>query len=335
MATTFNRYNVKKQSYFPTQVERSDSVKLSELGVGYPDGMFLRGKKSWIQQRVYHGDNFLLQAVTAYPSRDNMSLVRQQDYIKFLFHIGGKCTITLDGFGEVELERPQVLLTSYPKDRIKINRVNGGIPQRLVSLCVRRDFFPQQMNIAIDEFPEPLRSVFSPIEPCFALHSIELSTEMALAVQTVIAGCDSTLLSPLYYQSKSLELMCLLIAQTECNSRKNANNIKKTLSPSMIERLYEARDFLTNNYANSMTLQDISRYVGMNKTSLTIGFRELFGLSVFDYIKNQRMAYAYFLLSEGEHSIECIAEIVGYGHTSSFSTAFSRFYGCPPKAARR
>ena len=162
MAATFNQHNLKKQRYVPAKKEPSTIVKLSNLGLDYPDGMYLRGKKSWIQQRVYHGDNFLLQAVNAYPSRDQMGWVKQQDYIKFLFHIGGKCTIVLDGFGEYELDRPQVLLTSCPGDVIKVNRINGGVPQRLVSLCVRRDFFTQHMGLDVSALPEPLKTVFSP-----------------------------------------------------------------------------------------------------------------------------------------------------------------------------
>jgi len=334
MAATFNQHNLKKQRYVPAKKEPSTIVKLSNLGLDYPDGMYLRGKKSWIQQRVYHGDNFLLQAVNAYPSRDQMGWVKQQDYIKFLFHIGGKCTIVLDGFGEYELDRPQVLLTACPEDVIKVNRINGGVPQRLVSLCVRRDFFAQQMGLDVSALPEPLKTVFSPIKPRFALQGIELSAEMAVAVQTVLKGCDSISLSHLYYQSKALELMCLLIDQAERNNARSKYH-SETPPPQMIERLHEARDFLSSHYATPMTLQEIAKHVGINKTSLTTGFHALFGLSVFDHINHQRMAHAYLLLSEGGYSIERIAELVGYGHASSFSTAFSRYYGCSPKAVHR
>lgn len=328
------RCQLKKQRYFPKQRQSRELIKLSQLGLDEPDGITLRGKKSWFQQRVFHDSQFMIQAVKAYPSRDNINWVQQEHYIKFLFCLAGKCTIVLDGFGEYDIDRPQVLLTSCPEDMIKVNQNNGGASQRLVSLCVKRDFFTEEIGIAIDALPEPLRSIFSPIEPHFALQAMPMSADLGLAAQSVFSGYDSPLLHSIYYQSKAIELMCLLISSIEKDTKAHRYSQPERLSQQMIERLMQARDIVDKHYAKTLTLQTLSRSVGLNKTALTKGFHSLFGMSVFERIKQVRMARAYQLLSEGVCSIESIAEAVGYGHASSFSNAFTRFYGCTPKAVR-
>lgn len=55
-----------------------------------------------------------------------------------------------------------------------------------------------------------------------------------------------------------------------------------------------------------------------------------------EYLLAWRMALAGRLLREGSLSMEAIAQSVGYGSTSSFSTAFTRTMGEPPgRYARR
>lgn len=323
---------LKKQTYFPTLGTDAQIIQLHSLGREAPQGISVKGKKSWLQQRVFHDPHFMLQVLRAFPARDNQVLVSQQDYIKCLFHLSGECMVVLDGFGEYHLDRPQVLITACPEDRIKVNCNKGGVPQRLVSLCLRRDFFARHMELDPEILPPPFRAIVAPLHLDFAVHTVPLSPAMTLAVQGLLSGCDSPSLYPLYCQSKAIELMCLLIAQAEQACTQQLLTTK--LRPHTRERLDAARDYLDHHYAEPLTLQQLARAVGINKTSLTSGFYQVFGRSVFEHITQQRMARAYHLLSEAELSIERVAEAVGYAHGCSFSTAFNRFYGCSPKSVR-
>jgi AraC-like DNA-binding protein len=49
-----------------------------------------------------------------------------------------------------------------------------------------------------------------------------------------------------------------------------------------------------------------------------------------EYLLAWRMAVAKDLLRRQDHGISAIAELVGYGSASTFSTAFSRHVGQPP-----
>jgi transcriptional regulator GlxA family with amidase domain len=68
--------------------------------------------------------------------------------------------------------------------------------------------------------------------------------------------------------------------------------------------------------------------------ALTSGFRQLFSMSVYDYLQKERMERAYELLQDEEYTVNRIAEAVGFGHPCNFSTAFHTYFGCTPQKAR-
>jgi AraC family transcriptional activator of pyochelin receptor len=99
-------------------------------------------------------------------------------------------------------------------------------------------------------------------------------------------------------------------------------------------RLYDALNLLQRQYPEPLTLERICRDVGMNKMALTSGFRQLFGMSVHDYLQKIRMERAFELLQDETQPIACVALQVGYRHACNFSTAFHAYFGCSPQKAR-
>jgi AraC-like DNA-binding protein len=98
------------------------------------------------------------------------------------------------------------------------------------------------------------------------------------------------------------------------------------------ERLRDANELLLSNLVNPPTIGQMASKFGMSEKRLSSGFRELFGASVNDTILANRMALAMDKLEEGRLPLIKIARSVGYKHVSNFISAFTRFYGLPPKA---
>jgi AraC-like DNA-binding protein len=96
------------------------------------------------------------------------------------------------------------------------------------------------------------------------------------------------------------------------------------------EKLYEAKEILSRNLESPPSLSELSRQIGLNSFKLKKNFKELFGVPVFKYLQNQRMAKAYELLQSGNVSIQEAAWNVGYDSLSSFSNAFSKKFGFRP-----
>lgn len=74
---------------------------------------------------------------------------------------------------------------------------------------------------------------------------------------------------------------------------------------------------------------------GTNDYKLKIGFRQVFGTTVFGYLRNQRMEQARQLLLEKQMNVSEVAQTVGYTSFSRFSTAFKHYFGITPKAYQK
>jgi len=96
------------------------------------------------------------------------------------------------------------------------------------------------------------------------------------------------------------------------------------------QKLYQAREILNSNLETPPSLSELSRMIGLNDFKLKKNFKELFGVPVFKYLQNERMAKAHELLRGGDISIQEVAWHVGYDSLSSFSNAFLKKYGFRP-----
>jgi len=110
--------------------------------------------------------------------------------------------------------------------------------------------------------------------------------------------------------------------------------IQKDIEPepteTIIQGIEKVRSFLEQNIAESHTLEDLARIAGTNRTHLNKQFRVLFGASVFDWLREQRLQKAAQLLCTTNISIQLLAYEVGYDNNTSFSTAFKRRFGMSP-----
>ncbi len=101
------------------------------------------------------------------------------------------------------------------------------------------------------------------------------------------------------------------------------------------EKLYLAKEILNNNLESPPSLSELSRQIGLNDFKLKKNFKELFGVPVFKYLQNERMAKAHELLRTDHMSIQEVAWHVGYDSLSSFSNAFAKKYGFRPSEIKQ
>ncbi|MGH6780934.1 MAG: helix-turn-helix transcriptional regulator, partial [Sphingomonadaceae bacterium] len=99
-------------------------------------------------------------------------------------------------------------------------------------------------------------------------------------------------------------------------------------------RLYEARAILLDRFTNPPTVDMLARLVGINRTTLRRGFKDMFGETIADFCQNRRMTLARELLKDPRFTIAEIAETVGYGQPTNFSAAFRRHFDALPRDFR-
>lgn len=82
--------------------------------------------------------------------------------------------------------------------------------------------------------------------------------------------------------------------------------------------------------AHGWTVQALATEAGLSRSAFFTRFEGLMGLPPMSYLQNWRMTLAKHMLRASDLSIAEISAQTGYGSSSAFSTAFSRYVGCPP-----
>jgi transcriptional regulator GlxA family with amidase domain len=82
--------------------------------------------------------------------------------------------------------------------------------------------------------------------------------------------------------------------------------------------------------ARAWTVDELARSAALSRTTFFDRFTRAVGVPPMEYLLAWRMALAKDLLRQNELSLAEVAERVGYGSASTFSTAFSRYVGQPP-----
>lgn len=94
--------------------------------------------------------------------------------------------------------------------------------------------------------------------------------------------------------------------------------------------LLRARDRFVADLANPPDLNALARDCGTNRTTLQHLFQAKLGMSVFGYLREQRLQRALRLLAAGGYGIDEVATRVGYRHGHNFTRAFKQRFGLTP-----
>jgi AraC-like DNA-binding protein len=133
----------------------------------------------------------------------------------------------------------------------------------------------------------------------------------------------------MYLEGKVLELAALQFAQfTEPNELAHSEPL---LKQDDIDRLHHAKEILLTQFNHPPSILSLARQVGLNDFKLKQGFRQVFGTTVFGYLRDYRLEQARLLLLEKQMSVQQVARAIGYTHSGYFAKAFKQKFGVSPK----
>jgi len=133
----------------------------------------------------------------------------------------------------------------------------------------------------------------------------------------------------LFLEAKALELVALQLKQL-------AYLTGKAPQPQTVEHRTEkirfACEILRKEMVSPPRLLELARRVGLNHNHLIQGFKEMLGLSPFEYLRTIRLEKARDLIASHECNITEAAFGVGYSSLSHFTKSFREEFGVNPKA---
>ena len=123
-----------------------------------------------------------------------------------------------------------------------------------------------------------------------------------------------------------LELLFRLNAEIHLQ---NAEKLKEISSETA-----EALNFMKQNFACKLTLNDIAASVHLEKSYFVRKFKKEYGITPFEMLKDLRLTYGADLVLNTDINIAVIAEKCGYNSTSFFIKDYKKKFGQSPKLQR-
>lgn len=213
--------------------------------------------------------------------------------------------------------------------------VNGGdSPLRMVVLHALPEALAG-LGITDEVFPPELRPLLRAGTTSDAVCPVEPSAKLIRIAKDILDSRDR-LVSEMrlsYIRGKAYELLCEIALRVGpvADRRSGRNRFRH----SDVIRLQEAKRILASDLEASPTIDQLSRLVGINRTKLKAGFREVFGETVQEYRMRVRMAEARRLIEETDLPMAEIGRRVGFSHAANFTQVVKRNFGLRPLELRR
>ncbi len=93
--------------------------------------------------------------------------------------------------------------------------------------------------------------------------------------------------------------------------------------------------FVSCNYGRKLSIDEISRHIGMNKSSFCAFFRRVSGMTFINYLNNFRLEQASYLLKTTDYPINAVAYSCGFQTVSHFNHLFKARHGAAPGSIRQ
>ncbi|MDN5341921.1 MAG: hypothetical protein PWP28_796 [Oceanotoga sp.] len=100
-------------------------------------------------------------------------------------------------------------------------------------------------------------------------------------------------------------------------------------------KIKSIKDYLTENLSQHIKIKELSVRFNIKENKIQNIFKEIYGQTVYSYIKEYKMTKAAYYLRNSEFNISSIASKLGYVNSSKFSAAFKSKYGVTPSFYRK
>jgi AraC-like DNA-binding protein len=157
---------------------------------------------------------------------------------------------------------------------------------------------------------------------------------------------ESLIVTVVKHSKRQVELEEYLIAKKKNTGEKNVkeepvvssmvNKKKVILTSSDIAKISQVRNYFIDNLERDFPpIEKLAREFGTNTFKIKYGFKELYRVSVFHFIRKERLRKAKMLVEGTNITFKKITQLCGFKSVPSFSTTFKNEFGYTPKQLRK
>ena len=258
-------------------------------------------------------------------------LPRGDGLIQFNFKLSGDMSLAVSRTEPLRWNRPSLLVWAQPRGIDISEWTAPSARERFIIISIRPEFLSEHfLTSSVDAPPQLQAFIADKREKITYLHR-PLSSQTFDVTTRLLNNPFSGALALVYTEALALELLCSAVQSfTDSSGPPYEEYTEREL-----KCLHMARNMLMRKFAPPPTITNLARSVGMAKSTLTKGFKAVFGETILDYSLGCRMRHALALMRDQSWSVAKASEAVGYAHPTSFTTAFRRHFGMRPIDVRR
>lgn len=156
----------------------------------------------------------------------------------------------------------------------------------------------------------------------------DISPSMAIVLSQLFNYALNPSIKNLYYKAKGYELLSLYFNRVE---DPDAEQCPFLTDEDSVLKIRKAKEIVIQNMAEPPGLQELADSVGLTLKKLKMGFKQLYGDTVYGFLFDYKMEYARKLLDSGSYNVNEVGLKVGYSTGSHFIAAFKKKFATTPK----
>lgn len=248
--------------------------------------------------------------------------------ININFHMAGRLDTTFEGLSHDLNMSPGKHNLVFSPEGGDTNRVAANDSLEMFHISLDKTFFADVIGCD-DHWSERVQKNLLYNRPFSGITGTANTTPLMQSLIREVKQCrEAGAIRNLMVQSKVLELLALQIEQFRGPQRVDC------ISAADTEKLHQLKYFLDTHFLEEFSLAELSRVCLLNEFKVKKGFKELFGTTVFGYLRKMRMDYAEQLLLDASRSVEEVSDLLGYEHAQHFSIAFKKYRGVNPSTIK-
>jgi len=285
------------------------------------------------QEAVRFDDDLhlLFGEVAPYKQSVKHQIVSEGDWIHIQFRVSGGGNECVGDGSSTATDPHTCIITRYPDGALIRRETQDAAQWRAACLYFRPRLVRSLLGSSLDLLNEDWRWIYDDAPNGTASASFPMTTPEMAAINDLFACAFRRGVRRNYMYAKALELFShatnRLCEVEECD-------VAIKLSEADRRRIASCREILLEHMDEQLTLSQLARRVGVNRSKLAVGFKFVFGMSVQAYWRELRLCHARDLLSDGEHSVTEVSASVGYADISCLTRAYYKRFGHLPKDSK-
>jgi AraC-like DNA-binding protein len=222
----------------------------------------------------------------------------------------GRLKIVRSDARQMVIDTPSILFFPRPlRHRLFASEKEGA---ELV--CATIEFGAGMLNPLIASLPEPL------------VLPLDAVSELAPTLDLLFSEAFSKSPGRQAAIDRLFEYVFVLLMRSAMNAHLLDSGVLMGLSD---PRLSRAIEVMHKHPETSWSLEQLAQRAGMSRARFAAHFRQVVGMTPFDYLTNWRLGIAQTMLRKG-NSLKLIASAVGYTHATALTRVFTQRLGMSP-----